>query len=143
LQKTELITLNNTYYKLYLKGEKMKVYLIETSSGSYDDYYTNVEVGYLNKDKAQKYVDDYNRQYQVRMKQAKECLTCKYNDRLNINEVLSNCLIATIENMSDIQQIGDNETGYLCFTCSKEEDYYDLSDEHEPRIKEIEIIEED
>lgn len=51
-----------------------KIYLIQTSAGSYEDYHTNIEKAFYTEEKAIKFRDDYNEElrkmkYKEKMKE--------------------------------------------------------------------------
>lgn len=116
----------------------MKVYLIETSSGSYEDYYTYIETGYLDKDKAQAYVDKYNKDLEKRKMQSQKCKDCQRGKYNNIFDVLRKCKLCVRE--SDISE-AKHLDGDLYFDCNKSMDDYSVYDEHSARIKEVEVVE--
>ena len=116
----------------------MKVYLIETSSGSYDDYYTYIKTGFLDKCKAEKYVEKYNKRLKDKRTQSDVCGACKSGKY----DYLSNAIRACNLN-ARIVDITDKSSNYgeLYFDCKKSKYDEDAYENHEARIKEIEIIE--
>lgn len=116
----------------------MKVYLIENSSGSYDDYYSYIKTGYFDKNKAQEYVDSYNKSLDAKRLQSEECYSCISGKFDYLSKVIRNCkLCARKSNIKDVEKID----GGLYFECDKSEDSYYMCDEHYAVIKEIEIVE--
>ena len=116
----------------------MKVYLIETSSGSYDDYYTYVETGYFDKYKAQKHIDQYNKDLVDRTTQSDECYNCTCGKYRYLSNVIRNCKLGARK--ADINDM-DNLDGDLYFECNKSKYDCNIDEQHPARIKEVEVIE--
>jgi len=66
----------------------MKVYLIEKSSGLYDDYYSYVDNGFFSKSKAEEYIQNYNNQLYHDCIQCDECDKCCHGKYQNLSQVI-------------------------------------------------------
>ena len=115
----------------------MKVYLIETSSGLYDDYSTYINTGYFDKDKAQEHIDKYNEDLNNRKLQSEECNNCECGKYDYLSKALRNCKLCARK--SDIDNIYKIDGG-LYFECKKSMDDYYIYDEHDARIKKVDIL---
>lgn len=116
----------------------MKVYLIETSSSAYGDYCTYIKTGFLDKAKADKYVEKYNKRLKDKRIQSDICGECKSGKYKLLSNVIRDCnLQARIVDITDQNLVWDG----LYFDCKKSKYDEDAYVNHEARIKEIEIIE--
>jgi hypothetical protein len=114
----------------------MKAYLIEISSGSYEDYRTYIEIGYFDKKKAQEYVDEYNDKLEKDNIQSEECNNCCCGKYQYLSQVIRNCKLGTrLNNITDYNKLD----GDLWLECDNKLDSYWLSEEHPARFIEIEI----
>lgn len=116
----------------------MKVYLIETSHGSYEDYHAYIEIWFFNKDKAQEYIDKYNEDLEKRKLQSEECGDCTNGKYDYLSKILRNCKLCAKK--TDISEIS-NIDGDLYFECDKSIDDYDICEQHPARIKEVDVVE--
>ena len=116
----------------------MKVYLIETSYGSYEDYYTHIETGYFDKTKAEEYIDKYNKDLEFKISRSDECNACACGKYDYLSKVIRNCPLGARK--SDISDI-NNIDGDLYFDCDKSVYDCNIDEQHAARIKEIEIAE--
>lgn len=55
----------------------MKVYIVKTSSGSYEDYYETIKKVFLSDEKAKAFKNKYNKDLTKKKKQADKCLRCE------------------------------------------------------------------
>ncbi len=63
----------------------MKIYLIEESWGCYEDYFSRIIHAFFSKNKADKYLDDYNENLEWRCIKHNECENyCFYNQEQNL-----------------------------------------------------------
>lgn len=116
----------------------MKVYLIETSSGSYDDYYTYIKTGFLDKAKAEKYVEKYNNELESDKIQGELCNGCGCGKYQYLSQVIRNCKLGSRpSNISEVFKLD----GYIFHECDKKVDSYYSNEKHPAIIKEIEIVE--
>lgn len=116
----------------------MKIYLIETSHGSYEDYCTYIETGFFDKDKAQQYVDKYNKDLDDKKLQSDECWNCCSGKYGYLSNVIRNCKLgARRQNISDV----NNLDGDLYFECDKSAYDSNIDEQHHAIIKEIEVEE--
>lgn len=121
------------------KGYKtMKVYLIETSSGSYEDYYAYIETGFFDKSKAEEYVNNYNKKLDEDREKSEICGECKQGKHQYLSHAILQCPFKIKKsNITEIEKLD----GDLYFECDKSIDYYDVYERHYARIKEVEICE--
>ena len=114
----------------------MKVYLIEVSHGSYDDYYSYITTGFFDKDKAQAYIDKYNSDLDKSRDYGAICNECRCGKYQYLSHVIINCPLKVKK--SDITEIEKIDKD-LYFECEKYIDGYDAYDSHYAAIVEIEI----
>lgn len=105
----------------------MKVYLVEVSWGSYDDYGTRISKVFLDKAKAEEYVERYNKKLEDKRRQFHKCQNCRVHDGLDLDKIKKKCKLAHIIVDSD------NYT-----YCKSEVNYYDSEDQHRAIIIEME-----
>jgi Flp pilus assembly CpaF family ATPase len=105
----------------------MKVYLVQKSWGSYDDYGTRISKVFLDRTKANEYVEKYNKELENKKKQHRKCQDCRVHYGLDLDKIKKNC------NIAHIIVNGDNYT-----YCKSEVNYYDSEDLHEATIIEME-----
>ena len=116
----------------------MKVYLIETSSGSYDDYYTYIETGFLDKSKAEEYVNNYNKKLDGDKEKSDICNECQHGKYQYLSHVLIHCPFKTRKDgITELEKIDRD----LYFECENAPDCYDTYEKHYATMKEIEIVE--
>lgn len=115
----------------------MKAYLIQTSSGSYEDYYSRIHKVFLDKDKSQEYVDRYNIKLKSEQDQETVCNECRCAKYSYLSQVIRNCKRgARPSDISEIDKIDSN----LYFECEKEIGDY-REEDHPATIIEMEIEE--
>jgi len=112
------------------------IYLVVTSSGSYDDYGETIYKAYFDKDKAKECMDKYNIELKLKKEKAYKCMSCEalyidwdeVEDRdLFIQELKEECPNVNLEN---------NDNSYS--RCKHEVDMF-VIEEHDAKIQEIEV----
>ena len=103
----------------------MKVYLVQKSWGSFDDYGTTIDKVFIDKAKAEDYVKKYNKELKKKVKQYHKCQDCMIHYDGSIDEIKANCDIADI--------VVDDYT-----YCKAEMNYYRSEDLHEAQLIEME-----
>ena len=103
----------------------MKVYLVQKSWGSFDDYGTTIDRVFIDKAKAEDYVKKYNKELKKKVKQYHKCQDCMIYYGGSVDEIKANCEIADI--------VVDDYT-----YCKAEMNYYRSEDLHEAQLIEME-----
>lgn len=107
----------------------MKVYLVQKSWGSFDDYGTRIDKVFIDKAKAEDYVKKYNKELKKKVKQYHKCQDCMIHYDGSVDEIKANCKIADI--------VVDTE--YYDYTyCKAEMNYYRSEDLHQAGLIEME-----
>lgn len=104
----DLSYLNNNY-----RGENMKVYYVEVSGGSYEDYYCYNDSAYISKERAE------NRKFELDKELAR---------LIKLGEIASNC---------DGNSVTDEECE-KCMVCKNS--FFKVWDNERYAIKEIEVV---
>lgn len=104
----------------------MKCYIIQSSSGSYDDYSTAIEKIFIDKEKAEVYLKKINERHEELQESAKQCYRCYMHEFSN-----KDCPKRKI--------VDNQEYGYD--SCENYNDNYYYYENHPAKIIEEEITE--
>ena len=111
-----------------------KIYLVEASSGSYDDYYKWIEKIFYNPEKAEEYKNTYNQELAKKLELAKKCSRCPIdNFDIEVQQLIKECKLYC--NESDIEIKGSGKEAFL--NCKNYGYYY--SEHHQATVIEKEV----
>lgn len=117
-----------------------EIYLIETSSGSYEDYYTGVSKAFFLLSDAEQYIKEYNENLSSKQVKRYKCDRCPINCYYDEEDEEYKKWVATVE--QECKEFCDSAdisvAGKDYYTCKNEVDRF-IDEEHEARIKRINI----
>ncbi|MDD4154635.1 MAG: hypothetical protein PHT30_04445 [Bacilli bacterium] len=117
----------------------MKIYLVKSSEGSWDDYRERIEKAFFKKPDAKRFAINYNTQLRIDKKQDKKCEKCKWRKVRKVDfDKYSESLIPECFNNSGVDPLDPECENYYCLK-PLDINFMWVSEKHPAEIEEIEV----